>query len=122
MGDAPDQRAEHAGEDEDGKAVPGTARRSPAQRFSHGLGVGDINGDGRNDVICTGGWWEQPAKPDGKTPWKFHPANLGAGLRRHVRLRHGRRRQGRRPQHSAHKFGIWWHKQTAGDKDGNPTS
>ena len=28
-------------------------------------------------MICTGGWWEQPAKPDGKTPWKFHPANLG---------------------------------------------
>lgn len=50
--------------------VPGTFR------FSHGLGVGDVNGDGRLDVICTGGWWEQPAKEDGK-PWAFHPANLG---------------------------------------------
>src|SRR5262249_28166982 len=28
-------------------------------RFSHGLGVGDVNGDGRLDVICTKGWWEQ---------------------------------------------------------------
>src|SRR5438094_633755 len=53
-----------------GKPVPGTFR------FSHGLGAGDINGDGRLDVITTGGWWEQPAKDDGK-PWKFHPANLG---------------------------------------------
>ena len=35
-------------------ASPGT------QRFSHGLGAGDLNGDGRLDVICTGGWWEQP--------------------------------------------------------------
>src|SRR6185312_9365489 len=36
-----------------GKEVPGT------QKFNHGLGVGDVNGDGRKDVICTGGWWEQ---------------------------------------------------------------
>src|SRR5262249_33592018 len=53
-----------------GKEIPGT------QRFSHGLGVSDVNSDGRLDVICTGGWWEQPEKDDGK-PWKFYPANLG---------------------------------------------
>ena len=40
--------------------APGT------DKFSHGLGVGDVNGDGRSDVISTGGWWEQPEKPDGK--------------------------------------------------------
>ncbi len=49
------------------RPIPGT------NKFSHGLGVGDVNGDGRLDVICTGGWWEQPEKLDGKTPWKFHP-------------------------------------------------
>jgi hypothetical protein len=53
------------------------------QRFSHGLGVGDMNGDGRLDVIASGtntkgvgGWWEQPEKLDGK-PWKFHPFKFG---------------------------------------------
>ena len=43
------------------------SRRQGTDRFAHGLGVGDVNGDGRLDVICTGGWWEQPAKDDGKS-------------------------------------------------------
>ena len=31
-------------------------------RFGHGLGVGDINGDGRQDMIMAGGWFEQRPK------------------------------------------------------------
>lgn len=30
--------------------------------FYHGTGIGDINGDGRLDLILTEGWFEQPAK------------------------------------------------------------
>ncbi len=43
------------------------------QRFTHGLGVGDINGDGRPDVMEKDGWWEQPASLAGDPAWKFHP-------------------------------------------------
>jgi putative heme-binding domain-containing protein len=40
-------------------------------RFTHGLGVGDVNGDGRSDVLERAGWWEQPADAD--SLFKFHP-------------------------------------------------
>lgn len=47
-----------------------------AANNSHGLGIGDINGDGRSDIACAWGWWEQPAKGV-KTLWKFHPHAFG---------------------------------------------
>ncbi len=37
----------------------------------HGMGLGDINGDGRMDVILHDGWLEQPEDPF-ETPWEFH--------------------------------------------------
>lgn len=95
-----------------GHEVPGT------RRFFHGLGVGDVNGDSRLDVICKSGWWEQPEKDNGK-PWKFHPANLGedcADMYAYDMDGDGR------PDvlsSSAHRYGIWWYQQRPG-KDGDP--
>lgn len=43
------------------------------QRFTHGLGVGDVNGDGRQDLLYQDGWFEQPASLEGDPEWKFHP-------------------------------------------------
>lgn len=52
-----------------GISEPGTGdpRNAPTQ---HGMGCGDINGDGRTDVIGGNGWWEQ--QPD--AGWRFHTA------------------------------------------------
>jgi len=37
----------------------------------HGIGVGDINGDGRPDVVTKHGWYEAPPQP-AAGPWTFH--------------------------------------------------
>ena len=40
--------------------------------MSHGSGIGDINGDGRNDVVTSSGWFEAPPRP-AEQPWIWHP-------------------------------------------------
>ena len=44
---------------------------------AHGIGVGDINGDGRMDIVGADGWWEQPAQNGPDTKWKYHPVAFG---------------------------------------------
>jgi 3-keto-disaccharide hydrolase/FG-GAP-like repeat len=43
---------------------------------AHGLGAGDINGDGRVDILNVYGWWEQPAKATTEM-WPYHPERFG---------------------------------------------
>src|SRR5581483_3597767 len=49
-------------------------------RFTHGIGLGDVNGDGRMDLLEKNGWWEQPASLSGDPVWKFHPFPFAPGL------------------------------------------
>ena len=46
---------------------------------AHGMGVGDINGEGRLDFVASRGWWEQPPKGSTQETWTFHAANFGSG-------------------------------------------
>lgn len=48
------------------------------QKYTHGFGFGDVNNDGRTDLMLREGWWEQPAA-DAETPWKHHAVNFGDG-------------------------------------------
>jgi hypothetical protein len=45
--------------------------------IGHGLGVGDINGDGLMDYVNAYGWWEHPAKGTNPELWTHHPEEFG---------------------------------------------
>ncbi|WP_224994320.1 VCBS repeat-containing protein [Cesiribacter sp. SM1] len=84
--------------------APGT------EQFSHGLGLGDVNKDGRRDITIKDGWWEAPEDPT-QGDWKFHKANFGEDCAHmHVLDVTG---DGLNDviNSSAHKYGIWWHEQ-----------
>lgn len=49
------------------------------QKFTHGLGVGDVNGDGRSDLLHNDGWWEQPPALEAGKVWERHDADFGEG-------------------------------------------
>lgn len=84
------------------------------KRFSHGLGVGDLNGDKRPDILCTDGYWEAPKKGIRTTPWKFVPAKLGPACA--TMYTHDFDGDGDMDvfSSSAHQIGVWWWEQTKG--------
>ncbi len=50
----------------------------PYVAFTHGLGVGDLNGDGRADVLEKTGYWQQPADLSADPAWEKHEFDFGA--------------------------------------------
>jgi len=86
-------------------------------KFSHGLGLGDINADGRADVIIKSGWYEAPV--DRKQPdWTFHPADLGEDCSEMYAYDFNGDGLVDVVSASAHRYGIWWHEQVK-DAQGN---
>lgn len=83
------------------------------KRFGHGLGVGDIDGDERLDLITKNGWFRQPQAntPDG--PWEFHQAAFAqaGGAEMYAYDVDGDGDQDVITSLNAHAFGLAWHEQ-----------
>ncbi len=80
-------------------------------QYTHGLGWGDVNNDGRNDVLIKTGWWQCPA--DATTAgWAFHPADFGEDCANMFVYDVDEDGDQDIISSSAHQYGIWWHEQT----------
>lgn len=76
-----------------------------SHRYAHGLGVFDIDGDKKNDVLTTRGYYVQPVDP--KQPWTFVEADLGPDCAHMLPF------DGGVLTTSAHARGVWWHEKLA---------
>ncbi|MBC7851745.1 MAG: VCBS repeat-containing protein [Chitinophagaceae bacterium] len=85
---------------------------------AHGLGYGDINGDGRKDVVSKDGWWESPGDVR-QASWKFHPADIGEDCSQMQIVDVNADGKADVISASAHRYGIWWYPQVTGP-DGEP--
>lgn len=84
------------------------------ERFGHGLGVGDVNGDGRADVLTQSGWFEQPEEVSGDPRWKFHEVNFAAegGAEMYAYDVDGDGDSDVITSLAAHSYGLSWFEQT----------
>ena len=82
-------------------------------KYTHGLGYGDLNNDGRLDVLEKNGWWEQPEDITGEELWKFRPVPFSeaGGAQMHPADLDGDGDQDVVTSKGAHDYGLSWFEQ-----------
>ena len=78
----------------------------------HGLGIGDVDGDGRVDVLEARGWWRQPR--DANADWTLQEVDLGSGAQIFTADLDGDGDQDIVSSLDAHGYGLAWFEQEDG--------
>jgi len=101
-----------AGEDPTAEwtAYPVTQELPAFETFGHGLGMGDVNGDGRTDLLGTEGWWEAP-EDRSRSDWTFHRTPLGPACADMIVYDVDGDGDNDVVTSAAHEYGIWWFEQ-----------
>lgn len=107
---------------DDGKVTATKHLVSEVGTNGHGMGFGDINGDGKQDILFQAGWYEQPKADPFSSRWRYHHdfdlphascpvlvVDLNKDGRNDIVWADG------------HSYGLYWHEQLEPQSDGTTT-
>lgn len=52
---------------------PISTHEEDIHHYTHGMGIGDVDGDGRSDYLTGDGWMRQPSSLQDGQDWEYHP-------------------------------------------------